>query len=80
MAFQRTTIGEFDDFDDFNNYKDTVSTDRGTYYVNIKVCYVDIDHLDTESSKQTYNKKMTVTVTSPFMSNAIYMDYIYSYF
>lgn len=79
-GYTETTIGQFDDFDDFNGYKDTMSTDRGTYYIKIKVCYVDIDHLDEESSDQTFNKKMTVTVTSPFMSNAIYMDYIYSYF
>ena len=82
-----TTIGQFDDFDDFNNYNDTVSTERGTFTVKIHVCYVDINNPDVESSIQTFNKKMRVTVTSPFMSDtlssvqdSVYMDYIYSYF
>lgn len=63
---------KFDDFDDYNNYKDSTNSDP-TYNstpmnITSKVHYVDPTvSLDSVGYK-TWNKRITVTVTSPYIN------------
>lgn len=63
---------DFDDFDDYNNYNEKTSSDSTYDYVemdiNCKVYYVDpAVSLDSVNYK-TWNKKITVSVTSPYIA------------
>ena len=69
----------FNDFDDFNNYKDTISAMPSiTFWYSCKVVYVNEDQPDSASSAKKWNKKITVTVTSPYIRD-VKMSSIYSY-
>jgi hypothetical protein len=86
--------GEFypdslDDFDDFNNlptikkdFADTVygkPYGGGTFYISCKVVYVNPSNPDVASATPTWDKKLTVTVTSPDMVDTIRQSYIFGY-
>lgn len=69
----------FNDVDDFNGYTKYVTAPHAEdYYVTTKVQYVEELNPDKVSSSRTYYKKVTVTVTSPYMRNAINLSYIFS--
>ena len=70
----------FDDFDDFNGYKDTVTNlPSANFYVSCKVCYINPNNPDVTSGAATWHKKITVTVTSPSMTDTFRLSSIYSY-
>jgi len=85
--------GEFypdsiNDFDDFNNlsiiksFKDTVYCrpyGGGTFNIKCKVEYVNATAPDVAVSTPTFNKRLTVTVTSPDMKDTVRTQYIFSY-
>lgn len=73
------TYPNFNDIDDFNNYTKTVSAPHAeNYNVTCKVQYVDGDNPDQVVSIQTFYKKVTVTVSSPYMKNPISLAFIFT--
>ena len=78
------SVGEvyphFDDFDDFNGYKDTVTNmPSAVFDVSCQVCYIDPNNPDKDAGKRTWHKKITVTVTSPSMTDTFRLSSIFSY-
>jgi len=70
----------FNDFDDFDGYQDIDSTmPSAPFWYTCQVVYVNENQPDSASSNRTWNKKITVTITSPYMSDVIKMSSIYSY-
>lgn len=73
------TYKEFDDIDDYNGYSKSVNAPHAEdYRVVCLVQYVDGDNPDVVSSTQTFYKKVTVTVTSPYMKNSVSLSYIFT--
>ena len=58
----------FDDVDDFNNYtrSDTIPK-MGIFNISVSVSYMNDNFVETTS--KTYNKNVTVQVTSPSLIN-----------
>jgi hypothetical protein len=75
------TISDCDDFDDFNNL-DTTITDlpSATFNVRCKVSYINPQNPDIDVNYRTWNKKLTVTISSPFSQDTIRISSIFSYF
>lgn len=75
------TYPNFDDFDDYDGYKKIVDTmPSAVFEISCKVDYVSTSNPEVKSSSKTWNKKLTVTVTSPSSQDTIQMSTIYSYF
>jgi len=71
----------FDDFDDYDGYEKIVDTmPSAIFRISCKVDYVNTSNPDVVSGSKTWNKKLTVTVTSPSSQDTIRMSTIYSYF
>jgi len=69
----------FDDIDDFNNYQRLISAPHAEdYNVACKVQYVSSSNPDNVISTQSFYKKVTVTVSSPFLRNSVDLTYIYT--
>jgi hypothetical protein len=65
-----TTSDTFDDVDDYNNYtrSDTIPAHTGTVFnIRCKVEYVLPTSPDVATASKTWQKKITVFVTSPYM-------------
>jgi hypothetical protein len=68
---------DFDDIDDYNGYKKLVDLPHAEgYNLSCTVNYVDSDGNDITT--QSYFKKVTITVTSKYMSQPFYMAFIFS--
>ncbi len=69
----------YNDVDDFNGYAITIDEPHAEgYNVSCSVQYVDGDSPDIVSSTQTFYKKATVTVTSPYMNHAVTLSFIFT--
>lgn len=69
----------FDDIDDFNNFTKIVTEPHAeNYNVNVRVRYVDKNNQDQILSTQSFYKRVTVTVTSPFMRTPISHSFIFT--
>ncbi len=69
----------YNDVDDFNGYSRVIDAPHAEgYNVSCTVQYVDGDHPDIVSSTQTFYKKATVTVTSPYMNHAVTLSFIFT--
>ena len=69
----------FNDVDDYNGFIDTVSAPYfETYYLSCKVEYVSGNSPDVVSSVQTFDKRATITVTSPYLRNSISLAEIFT--
>jgi hypothetical protein len=75
------TYSTFNDFDDFNGY-DTTITNLPSAVFNVKcsVCYVDPSNPDVAVSSPTWNKKISVVVSSPSSTDTMRLSSIFSYF
>jgi len=76
---------DFNDFDDYDGYTTTVKDpSNGTdvlYTIDTKVCYVsDSDYTTCTGGAKTTHKRMTVTVSSPYIRNNITLSFIKSYY
>ncbi len=71
----------FNDVDDYDMYRRKINTQRAEgYQVDVKVVYVvENDPNTAHMSGQTFCKRMTVTVTSPFLSDPVILYYVFSY-
>jgi len=69
----------YDDIDDYNNYTKTVSAPHAeNYHLLVKVKYVDGGNPDNEIITQSYYKKVTVYVSSPYMKDEINLSFIFT--
>lgn len=69
----------FDDIDDYNNYSRSIDAPHAEgYKVSCNIQYVDQDNPDVVSSTQTFYKKATITVTSPYMEHAVKLSFIFT--
>jgi len=72
----------FDDFDDFNGLKKIDSLSGSAVFItNVTVQYVNIsgNTITVSPSTQTYNKMMTVKVSSKFMTDTLTFQAVMSY-
>ncbi len=74
----------FDDFDDFHNFAfvDTFVVDSlllGFFNINAEVDYVTIANPDSAVTNQTWNKRLSVTISSESMTDTVRMSTVYSY-
>jgi hypothetical protein len=73
------TYQTFNDIDDYNNYNKTVSAPHAeNYSVMCKVAYVDGNNPDNEISTQSYYKKVTITVSSPYMKDDVSLSFVFT--
>jgi MSHA pilin protein MshD len=70
----------FNDFDDFNGYtRDVTNLPSATYHISCVVTYINAAQPDLAANHTTWNKKITVTVTSPFSKDTVKLSSIFSY-
>ena len=74
----------FDDFDDFHNFAfvDTFVVDSlllGFFNIDAEVDYVTISNPDSAVTNQTWNKRLSVTISSESMTDTVRMSTVYSY-
>lgn len=75
-----TTPENFNDFDDFDGYTEQISTlPSATYDVDCEVCYINPSNPNGKISTQSWHKKMTVTVSSPFSQDTVKLSTVFSY-
>jgi len=74
------TYDTFNDFDDFNGFTIVDSTmPSAVFNVSCEVYYIHPTNLKSKYGNPTWHKKITVTVSSPFMEDSIKQSSIYSY-
>lgn len=74
------SMDKFDDIDDYNGYKRLVNTARAEgYTVAVTVNYASTTYPDSTKNTQTFCKVLRVTVTSPYISNAVTLSYAFAY-
>ena len=74
------SILKFDDVDDYNGYKRLVNTPRAEgYTLSAKVAYASPTWPDSTKGTQTWCKKFTVTVKSPYMPDSLVISYAFLY-
>ncbi|MFA6598466.1 MAG: hypothetical protein WCS69_12130 [Ignavibacteriaceae bacterium] len=75
-----TIPSQFDDFDDYNNYQyDETTLASAAYHISCKISYVNPLTPDVDASSPTFNKKLTVSVSSVSMQDTIKISTIFSY-
>jgi hypothetical protein len=73
------TYPDYNDIDDFNGFVQSVSAPHAEgYEITCVVQYVDGDDPDQIVSTQTFYKKVTVTVDSPYMRSPIQLSHIFT--
>jgi len=71
---------DFNDFDDYNGYMRTVTNlPSARFDISCTVTYVNPPNISANSTKTTWHKKITVTVTSPSSKDIIKLSSVYSY-
>jgi hypothetical protein len=76
----KDSIQTYDDFDDYDGYAYTDSSmPSAIFRVSCRVEYVDEKNPTVAATHQTFNKRITVTVSSKFMSDVIQLSSIFSY-
>ncbi len=69
----------YDDIDDYNGYSKTISAPHAEdYHVVCQVRYVDGNNPNLESLVRTYYKKVSVTVSSPYLRFPITESFIFT--
>jgi len=74
-----STVNTFDDIDDYHGYQKAVSLPHvENYTVMSTVDYVSASNPDVTSSSQTYFKRITVRVTSPYLSHQVRLAFVFT--
>jgi len=69
----------FNDVDDFNNFSRMIDAPHAeNYLVSCSVYYVSETNPDYKVMTQTFYKRADVTVTSPYMKNAVLISFIFT--
>jgi hypothetical protein len=70
---------DYNDIDDYHGFVDMVSTPHAEgYEITCVVQYADGDDPDQVVSTQTFYKKVTVTVDSPYLRSPIQLSHIFT--
>lgn len=70
---------DFDDIDDYDQYSKSVSLPHAeNYTVTSTVDYVTEGNQNIISSTQTFYKRVTINVASPYMSHSIKLSFIFT--
>ncbi len=73
------TYPDYNDIDDYNGFVQSVSAPHAEgYEITCVVQYVDGDDPDQIVSTQTFYKKVTVTVDSPYLRSPIQLSHIFT--
>ena len=73
------TYPDYNDIDDYHGFVDNVSAPHAEgYVITCAVQYVDGDDPDQVVSTQTFYKKVTVTVDSPYLRSPIQLSHIFT--
>jgi len=74
-----SSVSSFDDIDDYNGYTKEVSLPHvENYSVTSTVDYVSASNPDEVSLIQTYFKRITVRVTSPYLSHPVRLSFVFT--
>jgi hypothetical protein len=74
-----TSVTDFDDIDDYHGYSKTVSLPHAEKYtVTSSVDYVSAEDQNSVSSVQTYFKRVTVKVSSPYTSYPVKLSFVFT--
>lgn len=73
------TPDTYDDFDDYNGYTKRDTVNSIDFKMVCTVNYVDPDNIDGYTTQKTWNKKMTIKITSSLYKDALTFSTIYSY-
>jgi hypothetical protein len=74
-----SSVYNFDDIDDYNGYSKAVSLPHAeNYSVTSTVDYVTASNPDVTSLSQTFFKRVSVNVTSPYMSHAVKLSFVFT--
>jgi len=74
-----SSVYNFDDIDDYHGYNKAVSLPHAeNYSVTSTVEYVTASNPDVTSLSQTYFKRISVNVTSPYMSHAVKLSFVFT--
>ena len=74
------SMTKFNDVDDYKGYNRLVNTPRAEgYKISIAVGYATEIYPDSSKNVQTFCKKMTVTVTSSYITQPIALSYAFLY-
>ena len=74
-----SSVYDFDDIDDYHGYNKAVSLPHAeNYSVTSTVEYVTASNPDVTSLSQTYFKRISVNVTSPYMSHAVKLSFVFT--
>ena len=69
----------WDDIDDYNGYNKLISTPHvENYTVSSTVQYVSASDQDEVSNVQTFFKRVTVRVSSPYLSHPVRLSYVFT--
>ncbi len=78
---ENESFPNFDDIDDYNNLNITNnSLPSAEFNIQCKVVYVSSGNPNSTSASRTWHKKISVTVSSPSMSDTVRLSTIFSYF
>ena len=73
------TYPNYNDIDDYNGFEKTVSAPHAeNYQITCIVRYVDGDNPDQVVWTQTFYKKVTVTVSSPYLRSPVQLSHIFT--
>jgi hypothetical protein len=74
------TEATFNDFDDFNGFtKRDSSMPSAIFDIHCQVVYVDENNVNGFTSNRTWNKKINISITSPFSPDTFRTSSIFSY-
>lgn len=74
-----SSVYDFDDIDDYHGYSKAVSLPHAeNYSVTSTVDYVSAANQDVTSSSQTFFKRVTVRVTSPYISHPVKLSFVFT--
>ena len=69
----------WDDIDDYNGFVKQVSTPHvENYSVSSSIEYVSANDQDVTSNVQTFFKRVTVNVTSPYLSHPVQLSFVFT--
>jgi hypothetical protein len=73
------SVNDFDDIDDYDQYSKSVSLPHAeNYSVTSTVDYVTEGNQNITSATQTFFKRVTINVASPYMSHSIKLSFIFT--
>jgi hypothetical protein len=74
------TYPYFDDVDDYNNFaRDADAPHAEKYHIAVKVYYVSETDPNVTSSTQTFDKRVDVTVSSPYLNHNVLLSFVFTH-